>query len=162
MPRPAPPWLAVTFDANGQERLGVVDAKRGILDLQKASSALPGTMIAFMATLLGYMYTLERRVLNIDGEWLRALDAVLLPGVDAATGVRIHASDLDRAHVDEAIAFFARLPAADRTAVTVGCYRTTQICCDWSPDQIPTDRELEEWFARFEVEDVAPPDAEIA
>lgn len=38
----------VTFDANGQERLGVVDAKRGILDLQKASSALPGNMIAFI------------------------------------------------------------------------------------------------------------------
>jgi 2-keto-4-pentenoate hydratase/2-oxohepta-3-ene-1,7-dioic acid hydratase in catechol pathway len=38
----------VTFDANGQERLGVVDAKRGILDLQKASSALPGSMIAFI------------------------------------------------------------------------------------------------------------------
>src|SRR5437763_1354596 len=38
----------VTFDANGQERLGVVDAKRGILDLQKASSNLPGSMIAFI------------------------------------------------------------------------------------------------------------------
>lgn len=38
----------VTFDANGQERLGVVDAKRGILDLQKASSALPGNMVAFI------------------------------------------------------------------------------------------------------------------
>ena len=38
----------VTFDANGQERLGVVDAKRGILDLQKASSSLPGNMIAFI------------------------------------------------------------------------------------------------------------------
>src|SRR5262249_58607206 len=42
------PMKFVTFDANGQERLGVVDAKRGILDLQKASSALPGSMIAFI------------------------------------------------------------------------------------------------------------------
>ena len=38
----------VTFDANGQERLGVVDAKRGILDLQKASSNLPGSMLALI------------------------------------------------------------------------------------------------------------------
>ncbi len=38
----------VTFDANGQERLGVVDAKRGILDLKKASGALPGDMIALI------------------------------------------------------------------------------------------------------------------
>src|SRR6185437_6083040 len=38
----------VTFDAKGQERLGAVDAKRGILDLNKASSALPGDMIALI------------------------------------------------------------------------------------------------------------------
>ncbi len=38
----------VTFDAQGQERLGVVDAKRGILDLKQASSALPGDMIALI------------------------------------------------------------------------------------------------------------------
>ncbi len=38
----------VTFDAKGQERLGVVDAKRGILDLKQASAALPGDMIALI------------------------------------------------------------------------------------------------------------------
>ena len=38
----------VTFDAKGQERLGAVDAKRGILDLNKASSTLPGDMIALI------------------------------------------------------------------------------------------------------------------
>ncbi len=38
----------VTFDAKGQERLGAVDAKRGILDLKAASSALPGDMIALI------------------------------------------------------------------------------------------------------------------
>src|SRR5262249_45576222 len=38
----------VTFDASGKERLGVVDAKRGILDLNKASGALPDNMLAFI------------------------------------------------------------------------------------------------------------------
>ncbi|HKO07107.1 MAG TPA: fumarylacetoacetate hydrolase family protein, partial [Alphaproteobacteria bacterium] len=38
----------VTFDAKGQERLGAVDAKRGILDLKQASSALPGDIISFI------------------------------------------------------------------------------------------------------------------
>ncbi len=38
----------VTFDAKGEERLGAVDAKRGILDLKKASSGLPGDMISFI------------------------------------------------------------------------------------------------------------------
>ena len=31
----------VTFARNGQERLGALDAKRGILDLKEASAALP-------------------------------------------------------------------------------------------------------------------------
>ena len=101
--------------------------------------------------LLGYMYALERRVLNLDGEWLKDLAAILPPGVDAASGVRIHSSDLDLEHVDEGIAFFTRLPAPDRTAVAVGCYRTTEICCAWSQDQIPTDAELEGCFPRFEI-----------
>ncbi len=100
--------------------------------------------------LLGYMYTLERRVLNLDGEWLKDLAAILPPGVDAASGVRIHSSDLDLEHVDEGIAFFTGLPASDRTAIAVGCYRTTQICCAWSQDEIPTDAELEACFSRFE------------
>jgi 2-keto-4-pentenoate hydratase/2-oxohepta-3-ene-1,7-dioic acid hydratase in catechol pathway len=38
----------VTFDAKGEERLGAVDAKRGILDLKKASATLPGDMIALI------------------------------------------------------------------------------------------------------------------
>lgn len=38
----------VTFDAKGQERLGAVDAKRGILDLKQASSALAGDIISFI------------------------------------------------------------------------------------------------------------------
>lgn len=101
--------------------------------------------------LLGYMYALERRVLNLDSEWLEALAAVLPAGVDAASGVRIHSSDLDLEHVDEGITFFTRLPAPDRTAIAVGCYRTTQICCAWSQDQIPTDAELEGWFSRFQI-----------
>ncbi len=101
---------------------------------------------------LGYAYALERRVLNLDQDWLARLDAVLPPEVDAATGVRAHANELDIGHVNEAISFFTGLPAADRVAIAVGCYRTTQICCDWSTDQIPSNAELETWFSRFEVD----------
>jgi hypothetical protein len=103
---------------------------------------------------LGYTYALERRVLSLDGDWFKALDAVLPQGVDAASGIRAHATQLDAAHVDEAVAFFAGLPASDRTAIAVGSYRTTQICCAWSPDQIPSDAELEEWFSGFRRQDL--------
>lgn len=99
---------------------------------------------------LGYAYALERRVLNLK-DWLPSLAAVLPPGVDAASGVRAHVNELDTEHVDEAIAFFTGLPGTDRTAIATGCYRTTQICCAWSPDQIPSDAELEGWLSRFEL-----------
>ncbi len=101
---------------------------------------------------LGYAYALERRVLNLDQAWLARLDAVLPAGVEAASGIRAHVNELDTEHVNEAVAFFTGLPAADRTAIGVGCYRTTQICCAWSPDQVPSNAELEGWLSRFEVD----------
>lgn len=99
---------------------------------------------------LGYVYALERRVLSLTGDWFAALDAVLPQNVDAASGIRAHANGLDTDHVDEAVAFITGLPAEDRTAIAVGCYRTTQICCAWTPDQIPTDGELESRLSRFQ------------
>lgn len=110
---------------------------------------------------LGYLYALERAVLNLDREWFKALDAALPPGVNAASGIRAH-TELDLDHVDDAIAFCAALPAADRTAIAVGCYRTTEICCALSPDQIPSDPELEKWFSRFRVADAKSRDPAAA
>ncbi len=98
---------------------------------------------------LGYVYALERRVLRLSDNWFAALDAVLPPGVDAASGVRLHANELDLGHVDEAVGFFTGLPAADRTAIAIGCYRTTQICCAKLPGQHPSEPKLERWLSRF-------------
>jgi hypothetical protein len=134
------------------------DAEAAVRDIRPAPTVTAAVQYAQRCVegetpveLLGYMYTLERRVLNLDGDWLEALAAILPPGVDAASGVRIHSSDLDLEHVDEGVAFFTRLPATDRTAIALACYRTTHICCAWSQDQIPTDAELEGWFSRFEI-----------
>lgn len=99
---------------------------------------------------LGYAYALERRVLSLTSDWFVALDAVLPQSVDAASGVRAHANGLDTDHVDEAVAFITGLPAEDRTAIAIGCYRTTKICCAWTPGQIPTDAELESRLSRFQ------------
>ena len=101
---------------------------------------------------LGYAYALERRVLSLDQDWLARLDAVLPPGVEASSGIRAHVNELDTEHVNAAVAFFVGLPAADRSAIAVGCYRTTEICCAWSPDQVPSNAELEGWLSRFEVD----------
>jgi hypothetical protein len=98
---------------------------------------------------LGYVYALERRILSLSNDSLAALDAVLPPGVDATAGVRLHANDLDIDHVDQAVAFFAGLPAADRAAIAIGCYRTTEICCAALPGRLPSEAELERSMAPF-------------
>jgi hypothetical protein len=98
---------------------------------------------------LGYMYALERRMLRLSDDWFATLEAVLPPGVDAVSGVRSHATELDIEHVDEAVAFIAGLPADDRTAIAIGCYRTTQICCGRPEDQIPSEAELERSLSHF-------------
>jgi hypothetical protein len=136
---------ALGYDANQAVR-HVRPAPTVAAGLDYASSCVQGEQ---PVEFLGYIYALERRVLNFNDDWFVAVEAVLPP--DVTTGIRKHACELDAGHVDEAITFVAGLPAADRTAIAAGCYRTTQICCAWSPDQVPSDAELESWLAHFEV-----------
>ena len=96
---------------------------------------------------LGYVYALERRVLRFSEDWFAALEAVLPPGVEAASGLRAHASEFDVEHVGEAISFFAGLSADDRTRIAIGCYRTTQISCAAFPGQHPSEAELDCWLS---------------
>jgi hypothetical protein len=101
------------------------------------------------AEFLGYVYALERRVIRITDDWLIALDAVLPPGVDAASGIRLHVGEFDVDHVAEAVIFVAGLPADDRTLIAQSCHRTTEILCDTYPGQHPSDAELERLLSPF-------------
>ena len=78
---------------------------------------------------LGYIYALERRVLSVSDESFAQLQAVLEPAVDAASAIRLHATELDAAHVEEAVRFIASLTADDRTHIARACYRTARISC---------------------------------
>jgi hypothetical protein len=135
---------ALGYDANQAVR-HVRPAPTVAAGLDYAGSCVQGEQ---PVEFLGYTYALERRVLNFDDDWLVALEAVLPP--DVTTAIRKHACEFDADHVDEAIKFVAGLPAADRTTIATGCYRTAQICCAWSPDQIPSDAELDSWLSHFE------------
>jgi hypothetical protein len=77
----------------------------------------------------GYIYALERRVIRITPAMLRELDAILPQGVDARSGVRAHAVEFDRDHVDELVEFITGLPAKDRTEIVLACHETAAICC---------------------------------
>jgi hypothetical protein len=94
---------------------------------------------------------MERHVIRLSDDWFAALEEILPAGVDAASGLRAHASDLDVEHVDDAVTFFAGLPADDRGRVALGCYRTTVI--RGAPTQAPgpSEAELEAWFAPLRI-----------
>ncbi len=105
---------------------------------------------------VGYMYALERRVIRIPDDWLTALDAVLPPGVNATSGIRLHVRELDVDHVADAVKFVAALPADDRTRIAESCYRITEICCDPYPRQHPSDAELQRRLSRFQRAHINP------
>src|SRR5438105_4231765 len=73
------------------------------------------------ASFLGYIHAMERHAIRIPSDWFGVLEQVLPTGVDAASGLRAHATELDLEHVEEAVAFFATLPARDRTQIVRGC-----------------------------------------
>ncbi len=74
----------------------------------------------------GYVFALERRVTRITGATLQALDREL--GVQAASGVRAHATEFDCAHVEELVEFVAGLPADERTEIALASHATAAIC----------------------------------
>ena len=82
-------------------------------------------------------------------DWLRALAEVLPRGVDAASGIRLHAAELDGEHVTSAIAFITTLPAADRTRVALACYRTTAVRYSATAALRLSDTQLADTLSRF-------------
>ena len=96
---------------------------------------------------LGYIHAMERHVIRLSDDWFAALEESLPAAADAASGLRAHAGELDVEHVDEAVAFFAGLPADDRAGVALGCYRTTAIRNAPTQAPGPSEADLEAWFA---------------
>jgi hypothetical protein len=100
--------------------------------------------------LLGYIFTLERRVIRITADALRTLAGALPSDVDAASGVRAHAIEFDHQHVEDLIAFVSGLPADDRTEVALACYQTAAIFSEGPPgDSTDGDTERERRVACF-------------
>jgi hypothetical protein len=99
---------------------------------------------------LGHVYAIERQMLRMDSAFFAALDEALGCDEAPASFLRLHASELDIPHVDEAVKFFTGLPASDRTAIARGCYRTSEIRHITLPGRYPSETELESRLARFE------------
>jgi hypothetical protein len=98
---------------------------------------------------LGYIHAMERHAIRVPSDWFTTLNGILPPGVDATSGLRAHATDLDLEHVSEAVAFFATLPPRDRAEIARACFRTAQIRCA-SPGH-PSEEQLAAMLSPFSV-----------
>ncbi len=96
---------------------------------------------------LGYIHAMERHAIRVPHDWFTTLGEILPPGVDATSGLRAHATDLDLEHVEQAVAFFATLPASDRAEIARACFRTAQIRCA-SPGH-PSEEQLAAMLSPF-------------
>ena len=109
-----------------------------------ATDALTGAQpIAF----LGYIHAMERHAIRVPSHWFAQLAAALGPGIDATSGLRAHATDLDLEHVDEAIEFFSGLTSGDRAEIARACFRTAQIRC--AAAEQPSEAQLEAVLSPF-------------
>jgi hypothetical protein len=137
---------ALGFDAEATVREVTPDP--GIVELvEYARRCVRG---AEPVEFFGHVYAIERQMLRMDSGFFTALDEALGCDQAPASFLRSHASDLDIPHVEEAIAFFAGLPASDRTAIARGCFRTSEIRHVALPGRYPSEADLESRLARFE------------
>lgn len=98
---------------------------------------------------LGYAHAIERHAIRVTPSYLAGVERVLPRGVDAVSGLRAHATDLDVRHVGVAIEFFANLPAADRTRIVLACHRATTLRGEANAGSAPTEAELASWMSPF-------------
>jgi hypothetical protein len=97
---------------------------------------------------VGYAYALERLAVAVPKDYLRQVEAVLPPGVNATRCLRVHsASGADLSHVEDAVQVTASLPAADRIRIARACYQTTKICASAPPEGHLSEPELERRLA---------------
>lgn len=92
---------------------------------------------------LGYAYALERMAMTVDASYLRAVEALLPPGVRATRCLRVHSalgSDAD--HVDDIIDVMQQIDATDRVAIGRACFRTAQILFHSPPEGPPSDEAI--------------------
>jgi len=91
-------------------------------------------------TCVGYAYAVERLSLETGPEDIRAIQALLPPGLSATRCMRVHSGiGSDDDHVAETVAVVAGLPASLREAIAVATYEATLACADPDADEPRSD-----------------------
>jgi hypothetical protein len=94
-------------------------------------------------TIFGYGFALLRAARAVTADYLREVQAVLPPGVNATRCIRAHSALVDSAeHLDRLVGAVASLPAEDRVRVVRAAYETAQLI--FTVDDAPRPRPARE------------------
>jgi len=78
--------------------------------------------------LFGFSYCLERTAIGRDAAFVRRVESICPPGVDASRFLKIHSNTgSDGAHVDEQLNMFELLSEAELTVVARAAYETAEL-----------------------------------
>lgn len=140
--------LTVAEEESGHDTLALMDlAALGLPAEQLVSNYQPASSLQLVAlfqqlaqsaepaSVLGYIYMLERAVLFTTAAQIAAIEKALPPGINATRCVRVHsAAGSDVGHVDQSLIVIAGLPAADRAAIARAAYTSTLLLFGATPD----------------------------
>lgn len=93
---------------------------------------------------VGYTYTMERLSLGIEKDYIKKVESLIPPKINATRCLRVHSAiGADAGHVDENVEMIAKLSAAERTRIARACYETALMLFSPPPGGYITDEELQ-------------------
>lgn len=154
--------LTVAEEESGHDTLALMDlaalglpAEQLVSDYQPASSLQLVALFqqlaqsAEPASVLGYIYMLERAVLFTTAAHIAAIEQALPPGINATRCVRVHSAiGSDVGHVDQSLVVMAGLPAAGRAAIARAAFTSTLLLFGATPDY-PGDAAMHETLLKY-------------
>ncbi|MEO0970079.1 MAG: iron-containing redox enzyme family protein [Cyanobacteria bacterium J06639_18] len=92
---------------------------------------------------VGYSYTMERLALGVEENYIRRVEGLLSPGINATRCLRVHSNvGADAEHVEETIEMVTELLPQERKEVATACYETALLCFSPPKKDYISDEEL--------------------
>jgi hypothetical protein len=92
---------------------------------------------------VGYAYAVERLAMTVGEADIRAIEAILPPGVRATRCLRVHSAvGSDGDHVADTVAAVAALGPAEQARIAAAAHEAARICFTPDPAGPPSDREI--------------------
>ena len=92
---------------------------------------------------VGYFYAMERLATGIDEKYIRAVNSLLPPGIQATRCLRVHSSvGSDMEHVEETVEMVAGLTPEERARVAAACCETALLCFSPPKEDYISEEEL--------------------